>query len=150
MEFVFLTEEYVQPYLDFCREALETDEPENLVFDHVSEEEVRRFLTEPFYQNTKNILAVEHGKVVAQLEYHFYGVIADNYRMAYVDWVYTLKSHRKQGIAKELFRRFEEECRKHDINQYYLIQSKEAEAFYGRFEGGSVSADHIRRKNICQ
>ena len=150
MEIVFLTEEYVDAYLSYIKTALTEDEADDLVYDHVSEEEVRNFLTDPFYCNTKNLLALENGKVIGQLEYHFYGVLADNYRMAYVDWVHTLKSYRKHGVAKMLFRRFEEECRKNRINQYYLIQAEKAQGFYERFEGASTWEDRILRKTICE
>ncbi len=149
MKIVFLTEEYLEPYVDYCREALSSDESEDLVFDHVCEEEVVKFLTDPFYQNTKNLLAVENGKVIGQLEYHFYGVLADHYRMAYVDWIHTLKSYRKQGVARALFARFEEECCKQRINQYYLIQAENAKGFYDKFGEASSSTELILRKNIC-
>lgn len=150
MKIVFLTEEYVDAFAAYCREALATDEPEHIVYDSVSEEEIRTFLNDPFYQGTTSLLAIDDGQVVAQLEYHFYGVSANNYRMAYVNWVYTLKSHRRQGIAKALFRRFEDECRKNNVNQYYLIQDEDAGEFYEHFDGGSVSLSRIRRKNICE
>lgn len=149
MNIITLSEENVDLYLKYCQEALVTDEAETLVYDHASETEVLTFLRDPFYKNTKNLLAMEDGKVVGQLEYHFYGVLADNYRMAYVDWVHTLKSYRKRGVAKALFKQFEEDCRRNRINQYYLIQSGVAQEFYNHFSNASFSQDRILRKDIC-
>ena len=43
--------------------------------------------------------------------------------MAYVDWVYVLKAHRHKGIAQMLFAELEKDCKKHNIDQYYLIRA---------------------------
>lgn len=143
----------IELYLAYLREAF-TEEPQEMTAEAIDEEGIRRRIQDPFYQNTKSILALENEdgaeRVVGRLEYHFYGCLQDGYRMAYVDWVYVLPKFRHRGIAQGLFRFFEGECCKHDIDQFYLIRSekKEADRFYRAFAGASLSMEPFLRKEI--
>ena len=89
----------------------------------VDREGLRRRVKDPFYQNTTSILAMENDQVLGRIEYHFYGCMQDGYRMAYVDWVYVLPEARHKGVVQGLFQEMEKDCRKHGINQYYLIRA---------------------------
>ena len=98
-------------------------EPEMMHVEAVDREGLRRRVKDPFYQNTISILAMENDQVLGRIEYHFYGCMQDGYRMAYVDWVYVLPEARHKGVAQGLFQEMEKDCRKHGINQYYLIRA---------------------------
>lgn len=139
-----LSQENIRSYLDYLRQAL-ADEPDMMWIDRVDEEAILKNL--PL---TTSLVAVEAGNILGRLEYHFYPCLQDGYRMAYVNWVYVARPHRHRGVAQALFRAFEEECRKNEIDQYYLIQARNpgAAKFYGSFENAESVEERILRKNL--
>lgn len=139
----------IQPYIDYLHLAL-SEEPDMLWVEQVDEPGIKERIGDPFYQNTKSILAIDGDDVVGRIEYHFYGCLQDGYRMAYVDWVYVLPAYRHQGIAQQLFKEFENDCVVHKIDQYYLIRSTEADAdkFYHSFENVDLNNEPMMRKNL--
>ena len=149
MYFEFLSDKNVDSYLKYLGAALE-QEPDMMWVESVDEEAIRARMLDPFYQNTKSILAIENGKVLGRIEYHFYGCLQDGFRMAYVDWVYVLKDFRCKGIATRLFEKFEEDCRKHEIDQYFLIRAANdaANRFYHGFRDVDLSDEPMLRKDI--
>lgn len=149
MEFRKLTAETVDAYLSYLHKAME-EEPDEMTADTVDEAGIRSRVLDPFYQNTVSILAMDDGTVLGRIEYHFYGCMQDGYRMAYVDWVYVLKEHRHKGIAQALFRVFEDECRMHKIDQYYLIRAENSDAdkFYKSFENVELTCSPILRRQL--
>ena len=70
--------------------------------------------------------------------------------MAYVDWVYVLKAHRHKGIAQMLFAELEKDCKKHNIDQYYLIRAtnEAADRFYKNFQDAALNEAPILRKYL--
>lgn len=70
--------------------------------------------------------------------------------MAYVDWVYVLKSYRHKGIAQMLFAEFEKDCARKDIDQFYLIRAtnEDADRFYKKFESVELSEVPVLRKYL--
>jgi len=70
--------------------------------------------------------------------------------MAYVDWVYVLKSYRHRGIAQKLFQEFEKDCVENNIDQYYLIraENEEADRFYKSFQDVSLNEAPVLRKYL--
>lgn len=148
--FVRLSSENVLQYIDYLHKAL-TEEPDMMWVDQVDEAAILSRIDDPFYQNTKSILAMDGETVVGRIEYHFYGCLQDGYRMAYVDWVYVLPAYRHNGIAQKLFREFEKDCEMHNIDQYYLIRATNpnADQFYHSFENVSLSHEPMLRKDIC-
>lgn len=136
-------------YLDYLKEAMKL-EPDEMTADSVDEVGIKERLKDPFYMNTKNVLALSKGKVIGRIEYHFYGCMQDGYRMAYVDWVYVLPAYRHKGVAQKLFQELERDCNENGINQYYLIRSTkpEADRFYHSFEKASLSSSPLLRKEI--
>ena len=141
----------VELYLEYLRHAIAV-EPDEMWVECVDEDGIRQRINDPFYSGTTSILAIEDGKAVGRIEYHFYGCIQDGYRMAYVDWVYVLPEYRSRGIARGLFAEFERECAGHRIDQYFLIRSENESAarFYGRFPGAELSSEPVLRKNISK
>ena len=149
MVFERLNENNVDEYIDYLKIAM-SQEPDLMVAEVVDEEGLKNRVADPFFNKTTSILAKVDGKVVGRIEYHFYGCIQDGYKMAYVDWVYVLKSYRHQGIAQKLFTEFEKDCVKNDINQYYLIRARndEADRFYGHFADVELTDSPLLRKNL--
>lgn len=149
MIFERLNSRNVTEYVDYLKTAL-AEEPDLMFVDNVDEEGIRRRVEDPFFNKTMSILAKIDGQVVGRIEYHFYGCLQDGYKMAYVDWIYVLKSFRHQGIARKLFAEFEKDCLKNDINQYYLIRAKnhEADSFYTHFDGVELIDSPILRKTF--
>lgn len=147
MKFEFLKEHNVEKYIDYLITAFE-ESPEEMVAERLDAEQIRKRVRDDFYRRTFSILALDGENVIGQIEYHFYGCIQDGAKMAYVDWIHVLKSHRRRGTATALFKEFESECLKNGINQYYLIQSEseEASSFYGTFAGSFSSRSLILRK----
>lgn len=145
-----LTSKNLSQYITYLRQAL-FEEPDMMWSVQVDEDGIMARINDPFYQNTKSILAMDGDKVVGRIEYHFYGCLQDGYRMAYVDWVYVLPAYRHRGIAQQLFREFEKDCTTHRICQYYLIRSTEPDAdkFYHSFENVDLSHEPMLRKDIC-
>ena len=150
MRFEFLSASNVEQYIAYLRKAL-TEEPEMMLVEQIDECGIRNRLDDPFFQSKKSILANIDNEVVGRIEYHFYGCLQDGYKMAYVDWVYVRKAYRHRGIAQGLFHAFEEDCRKNNIDQYYLIRAtnSEAERFYHGLEDSQLSEQPILRKTIC-
>ena len=70
--------------------------------------------------------------------------------MAYVDWVYVLPEARHKGVAQGLFQEMEKDCRKHGINQYYLIRATNpnADKFYHSFENAELDEEPFLRKEL--
>ncbi len=149
MKFERLSSKNVEPYLSYLKQAMK-EEPNMMTADMVDEDGIRQRIADPFYQNTTSILAIEEVRVLGRIEYHFYGCMQDGYRMAYVDWVYVLPQARHKGVAQQLFQQMEEDCHKHNIDQYYLIraENENAQRFYDRFEGAETKAVPLLRKQF--
>lgn len=149
MEYRKLNAETVEGYLTYLAKAIAED-PERMWVEAVDVDGIRQRVSDPFYQATTSILAVEDGRVLGRLEYHFYGCMQDGYRMAYVDWVYVLKEHRHRGIAQGLFREFEKCCCENRIDQYFLIRAEnpDADRFYDAFQDAQLQDLPILRKNL--
>ena len=141
----------VDAYLDYLKNALNKT-PDEIMAESFDEDGIRNRIADPFFQRTTSILAIENEKVIGEIEFHFYGCIQDGYKMAYVDWVYVLPSYRHRGIAQNLFKEFEKECAAMEINQYYLICSKEKEAdkFYRSFSNADLTTETILRKYLSK
>ena len=92
MEYRDLSEETVDAYLAYLERAAAED-PEMMFVQTVDPDGIRARVADPFYRHSTSILAVEEGRVLGRLEYHFYGCIQDGFRMAYVDWVYVRKAY---------------------------------------------------------
>ena len=149
MEYRKLNADTVDGYLTYLEKAIAED-PERMWVEAVDVDGIRQRVSDPFYQATTSILAVEDGRVLGRLEYHFYGCMQDGYRMAYVDWVYVLKEHRHKSIAQGLFREFEKCCCENRIDQYFLIRAEnpDADRFYGAFRDAQLQDLPILRKNL--
>lgn len=134
MTFERLNQDNLEDYIAYLKIAMR-EEPDMMTTEEVDEEGIKNRILDPFFGRTTSVLARENGAVVGRIEYHFYGCVQDGARMAYVDWVYVLKSHRHRGIAQMMFQEFERDCARNDIDQYYLIRATNAEAdrFYGSF-----------------
>ena len=150
MVFEILSKDNVDEYIDYLKNAM-LEEPDVLMSYVIDEDGIKNRVVNSFF-NTINILAKTDGKIVGRIEYHFYGCIQDGYKMAYVDWVYVLKSYRHQGIAQQLFAEFEKDCAKNDIDEYFLIraENEEADKFYKHFEDVKLCDSPILRKNFKQ
>ena len=151
MTFELLSPANVEKYIQYLKTAI-SQEPDMMLIDHIDENAIRDRIDDPFYQSKKSILAIKNGEVIGRMEYHFYGCLQDGYRMAYVDWVYVLKSYRHNGVAQGLFREFEKDCTNNSINQYYLIRAtnKEAERFYNSFDNAELNNQPILRKTMSE
>ena len=68
-----------------------------MMTDAVDDEGIIKHLLKDNDRLCKSLLAYEDDKVIGRLEYRFYTCLQDNYRMCYVDWVYTLSSFRCKG-----------------------------------------------------
>ncbi|MCM1536847.1 MAG: GNAT family N-acetyltransferase [bacterium] len=149
MTFEILNAQNVEDYLAYLKIAM-SEEPEKMTAETVDEQGIRDRISDSFFNRTTSILAREDGNVVGRIEYHFYGCMQDGYRMAYVDWVYVLKSYRRRGIARRLFAELEKDCVKHHIDQYYLIRAtnEEADRFYKKFEHAERSEAPILRNYL--
>ena len=144
-----LNNKNIPQYIAYLQKAFSA-EPDMLMAEQVDEAGIMARINDPFYQNTKSILAIHDKDVVGRIEYHFYGCLQDGYRMAYVDWVYVLPEYRHNGIAQQLFREFEKDCATNRIDQYYLIRSADAGAdkFYRSIQNASLSNEPVLRKNV--
>ena len=149
MVFETLSSDNVDEYIEYLKNAMD-EEPELMMADRVDEDGIKNRVADPFFNKTISILAKIDNRVVGDIEYHFYGCMQDGYRMAYVDWVYVLKSYRHQGMAQKLFAEFEKDCEKHNIDQYYLIcaRNDDANRFYKHFVGAKLTESPILRKNL--
>ena len=149
MTFEKLNEKNVDDYIAFLKTAMQ-EEPDMMTAEKVDEQGIKSRISDPFFTKTTSVLAREKGKVVGRIEYHFYGCMQDGYRMAYVDWVYVLKAHRHKGIAQMLFAELEKDCKKHNIDQYYLIRAtnEAADRFYKNFQGAALNEAPILRKYL--
>ncbi len=149
MKFEILNKNNLEDYIAYLKIAMK-EEPDKMTAEKVDEDGIKSRVLDPFFNRTASILAKDNGRVVGRIEYHFYGCMQDGAKMAYVDWVYVLKSHRHRGIAQMLFREFERDCERNGIDQYYLIQAtnEEASRFYGSFENASRSEVPLLRKHL--
>ena len=86
MTFEKLSQVNVEQYLVYLKTAMDA-EPELMMTEVPDEDGIRQRVTDPFYQRTTSILAIEDNAVIGRIEFHFYGVMQDEYKMAYVDWV---------------------------------------------------------------
>ncbi|WP_394404648.1 GNAT family N-acetyltransferase [Streptococcus sp. 20-1249] len=139
----------VGKYLDYLQLALSL-EPEMMTTDIVDEKEIVEALAKESSEVCKSLLAFEQDQVIGRLEYHFYTCIQDQYKMAYVNWVYVLPAYRHKGVAQYLFKTFEAICVDNQVNQYFLIRAdnEEAEKFYTAFSNVKLSDMPILRKDI--
>lgn len=148
-----LTKDNLQAFVDYIDLARKSDleefqgeqiEPEQFYHATLARLDHKR------YANVTCILAVIENKVVGRIEYHEYGCYMDGYQMAYISYIYVLKSYRRQGIARKLFEEAESRMRADSINEYFLIQAdtKEASNFYKQFSNIRIDKPVILRKNL--
>lgn len=151
MVYEWLNNKNISRYITYLQKAL-SEEPDMLWVEEVDEAGIKARINDPFYQNTKSILALDGDDVVGRIEYHFYGCLQDGYRMAYVDWVYVLPAYRHRGIAQQLFKEFEKDCAANRINQYYLIRATNpgADKFYHSFENAELDDEPMLRKTLIK
>lgn len=151
MRFELLSPSNVELYIRYLKKAF-LEEPDMMLAMQIDETAIRERLCDPFYQSKKSILAIQNDAIVGRIEYHFYGCLQDGYRMAYVDWVYVLPQNRHQGIAQQLFKEFEKDCKKNNIDQYFLIRATnpDADKFYHSFENADIGDEPVFRKNISK
>lgn len=151
MVYGLLSKTNIDQYITYLRKAL-SEEPDMLWVEKIDEAGIKARINDPFYQNTKSILALDGDDVVGRIEYHFYGCLQDGYRMAYVDWVYVLPEYRHRGIAQQLFKEFEKDCAANRINQYYLIRATNlgANKFYHSFENAELDDEPMLRKTLIK
>ena len=149
MEIKRLTKDNVKDYLDYLNMAMSI-EPEMMMTDVVDKERITKALLDNTGELCQSLLAYKDNKVVGRLEYHFYTCLQDNYKMCYVDWVYTLPDYRHNGVAQSLFQELEKLCLKQGVNQYFLIQADNDNAtqFYRSFKGATSTDSVILRKTI--
>lgn len=149
MKIELLSELNADRYIEYLKKAF-YDEPDMMTADCIDEIGIKERVSDPFYKNTKSLLAFDGENVIGRIEYHFYGCLQDGYKMAYVDWVYVLKNYRRHGVARKLFCGFEKDCRENGINQYYLIRATNeyADKFYESFDGVTLNDAPILRKTI--
>lgn len=149
MTFEYLNKNNVEKYINYLKECFH-DEPEMMTSEVLDLDGIRKRIDDPFYLNTKSILAILDDKVIGRLEYHFYGCMQDGYRMCYIDWVYVKKTYRHQGVAQSLFKELEKACKENKINQYYLIRAKNPDAnkFCNSFKNSSLDNEPILRKEF--
>lgn len=149
MVFERLSKENVEEYIDYLKIAM-SEEPDFMTAEAVDEEGIKSRVADSFFDKSTSILAIENGKVLGRIEYHFYGCVQCGSRMAYVDWVYVLKKFRRRGIAQKLFAEFERDCRRNKIHQYYLIRATNdaADRFYKNFSDVELNESPILRKNL--
>ena len=149
MEYRELNQETADAYISYLEKAIAED-PEMMFVESADPEGIRARVADPFYQRTTSILAMEDGKVLGRLEYHFYGCLQDGFRMAYVDWVYVRRAFRRKGIARELFREFEKRCADNRIDEYWLIPARNpsADQFYGSFSNVKRELTPTLRKTL--
>ena len=151
MHYNLLSDQNAAQYIAYLKKAL-AEEPDLIWIEQVDEEAILKRLGDPFYLNTKSIMAFDGENVVGRIEYHFYGCLQDGYRMAYVDWVYVLPQYRHQGIAQQLFTEFEKDCNAKQVNQYYLIRATNpsADKFYHSFENAELEEEPMLRKTLIE
>lgn len=149
MTFEILNQDNVEDYIAYLQIAM-SEEPDRMTAEKIDEQGIKSRISDSFFNRTTSILAKENGMVVGRIEYHFYGCMQDGCKMAYVDWVYVLKSHRHKGIAQRLFREFERDCAQNCIDQYYLIRAtnEEADRFYKSFRNAELSEVPVLRKYL--
>lgn len=144
-----LCEENAGAYLEYLKKAF-SEEPEMMTCDGIDEQAILQRLRAQTSNCCTSLLAVDGGAVLGRIEYHFYTCLQDGYKMAYVNWIYVLKDHRRLGIAGSLFRAFEGECAANGVNEYFLLcaENESASSFYGSFPGAVSSSEKILRKTL--
>ena len=147
-----LNKNNISDYVEYAKKVIAA-EPFLSEVECTDEQVVLKIMNDKFFKKSNNILAYRGENVVGRIEYHFYGCLGCGVeRMAYVSWVCTLKEARHSGVARGLFKQFEKECRKHGIDQYYLIaaENDEAKSFYGAFKNAEIKLQPILRKDIVK
>ncbi|MGX7108308.1 GNAT family N-acetyltransferase [Facklamia miroungae] len=144
-----LSKENVEDFIIYLKKAFAI-EPDRMTTDHIDEETIIKAVSSNPNELSRSLLAYEDDQIVGRLEFHSYLCIQDAYRMAYVNWVYTLPAYRHRGVAQSLFKAFEKICLQEEINQYFLIQAdnQAASRFYKAFEQATSSKEIILRKTI--
>ncbi|MGF3075589.1 N-acetyltransferase family protein [Facklamia sp. P12955] len=151
MEIKELSKENVEEFIIYLNKALAI-EPDRMTTDDIDEEAIIKVVSNQPNELSRSLLAYKDHQIVGRLEFHSYLCIQDSYRMAYVNWVYTLPDYRHRGVAQSLFKAFENICLQEEINQYFLIQAENqaASRFYKAFEHGTSSKEIILRKTLSK
>ena len=76
MVYGLLSKTNIDQYITYLRKAL-SEEPDMLWVEKIDEAGIKARINDPFYQNTKSILALDGDDVVGRIEYHFYGCLQD-------------------------------------------------------------------------
>lgn len=151
MEIKILSNANLEDYFTYLEEAVKTGKDE-IIADSLNREAVIGRMEDSFFASKRSLMAYENGLVLGRIEYHFYGCLEDGCKMAYVDWVHTLKAHRGKGVARLRFRAFEEDCVNNNIDEYYLLGAENAQAkrFCDAFEKASTKQAKVLRKRFAE
>lgn len=112
------------------------------IFESIADVNLKKALYEYFYEKVLNNkftawLALENNKIVATSGLCFY-TLPPSYKnvtgkVAYIMNMYTIPSHRKQGIAKVLFEKIVEEAKTRGYKYISLHATEKGKPLYLKF-----------------
>ena len=71
-----LSTEDLDAYIAYLKCAIK-ESPDMMWTDSVDEKALRERLSDPFFQNTTSLVALEGEQIIGRIEYHFYGCLQD-------------------------------------------------------------------------
>lgn len=100
--------------------------------------------------NSKIIVAINDGKIVARCDIAIMFTLLDFEKTGYVDWIYTLKKYRGKGIGKEMLKYAERYFKNENVRSYFLFTANNNEAyeFYHRQNILTLSNEEVAKKEI--
>lgn len=145
------TIEDISAIISFEKEARQT-EPGVLYWD-VDEKEYSAKLINldiDHLENSKIIIAKQNQKVIGRCDIAIMLSLVNCEKIGYIDWIYTLKDYRNNGIGKKLLKGAEEYFKKNNVKSYFLetASNEEAQAFYQRQHNLQISQREIAKKKI--
>ena len=109
-------------------------------------------LENPDFASAKCLMCADaHGNIIGRLDFTILPSLAFGGDMrAYVDWVYVLKERRHKGVARFLFKHFEEYLTELGINEYFLVtaENPEAQSFYTGIKDAQIQNQAILTKKF--
>ena len=95
---------------------------------------IKNFITYKIedYPSNEVIVCLDDTDIIGRIDLIVEQSLMDFGRVGYIDWVYVLKSKRKQGIAKKLLLEAEKIFQEQSCEFFYLFvaENEEAQAFY--------------------
>ncbi|NLK08985.1 MAG: GNAT family N-acetyltransferase [Firmicutes bacterium] len=102
--------------------------------------------------DSKIVIAKGNRHVIGRCDLTIMFSLLDCEKVGYIDWIYTLKGFRGNGVGKGMIKKAEEYFKNQDVRKFFLFTAtnKQAQRFYHRQSGFIISNKEVAEKDLIK